>query len=247
MKLLAGLGVLSFFLVGLGVGLRLVALWRRTRQLPELFAALAFLCLGPLAFTLAVCGSRLVAVSPDLARVFAALASASAGTGAACAAFFTIVVFRPESRPARAAALLVAAALAACWLGVGVTNGFDTRRAPGAFRYAGQLLRLAILFWASLEALVYWSLMRRRARLGLADPVVTNRLALWGVGMGMGASALALGFFGSALHEAGFTALFEASIAATGLVASASLFLAFSPPERYRAWVLRRAGAARVT
>ena len=246
MKLLAALGVVAFFLVGLGVGVRLLALWLRTRQLPELLAALAFLCLGPLAFTLSVTGSRLVEGSPDLARPLAALASASAGTGAACAAFFTIVVFRPESRIARVSAWLVAAALLGCWIGVGLSNGFDVRRAPGGFRYAGQVLRLGILLWAALEAFVYWSFMQRRVPLGLADPVVANRLALWGVGMSMGAAALAIGFFGGALRASGYTALFEASIAASGLVASASLYLAFSPPERYRAFVLRRA-AARVT
>jgi hypothetical protein len=247
MRLLAGAGVVAFFLVGLSVGVRLLALWRRSRQLPELLAALAFLCLGPLAFTLSVSGSRLAVATPELARVFAAAASASAGIGSACAAAFTIVVFRPESRLARAAVGALAAALAVCWMGVGVTNGFDVRLAPGGFRYAGQLLRLAILFWASLEALVYWSFMRRRRAFGLADPIVTNRVALWGVGMGMGATALAIGFFGSNLRSAGYTALFEASIAASGLVASASLLLAFQPPARYRAFISGRAGAARVT
>jgi hypothetical protein len=247
MRWLAGAGVVAFFLVGLVVGVRLLAIWRRSRQLPELFAALAFLCLGPVAFTLSVTGSRLVALNPDLARPFAALASASAGIGSVCAAAFTVVVFRPESRMGRAGVALLAAALAACWIGVGVTNGYDVRRAPGAFRYAGQLARLAILLWASLEAFVYWSFMRRRLAYGLADPLVTNRVALWGVGMAMGAAALAIGFFGSTLRAAGLTAFFEAAIAATGLVASAALLLAFQPPERYRAWIAGRASAARVT
>jgi hypothetical protein len=247
MRWLAGAGVVAFFLAGLMVGVRLLAIWRRSRQAPELLAALAFLCLGPLAFTLSVSGSRLVAVSPDLARPFAALASASAGFGSVCAAAFTVVVFRPESRLARAGVALLAGGLAVCWIGVGVTNGYDVRRAPGAFRYAGQLVRLAVLFWAALEAFVYWSFMRRRLAYGLADPLVTNRLALWGVGMAMGAAALAIGFFGGSLRVAGYTALFEATIAATGLVASASLLLAFQPPECYRAWIVGRASAARVT
>jgi hypothetical protein len=247
MRWLAGAGVVAFFLAGLAVGIRLLAIWRRSRQIPELLAALAFLCLGPIAFTLSVTGSRLVEATPDLARLFAALASASAGFGSVCAAGFTVVVFRPESRLARAAVGALAAALAACWIGVGLTHGYDVRRTPGAFRYGGQLIRLAVLFWAAVEAFVYWSFMRRRLGYGLADPIVTNRLALWGTGMAMGATALAIGFFAGSLRGPGSAALFEASIAATGLVASAALWLAFHPPERYRAWIARRAGAAGVT
>jgi hypothetical protein len=247
MKWLAGVSVAVFFGVGLAVGVRLLRLWLRSRHLPELLAALAFLCLGPLAFTLTVAGSRLLEASPDLARVLAALASASAGLGAACAAGFTVVVFRPESRLARAAVIALAVALAVCWLGVGFTSGYDVRRSPGGFRYAGQVLRLAILFWASLEALVYWRFMRRRVPLGLADPLVANRLALWGVGMGMGATALSILFLRALLRAPEYGAPFELSIAVTGLVASAALWLAFHPPDRYRAFVARRARAVRVT
>ena len=126
-------------------------------------------------------------------------------------------------------------------------NVVVTAAAGAVGSIAGQLARLAILLWASLEAFVYWSFMRRRLAYGLADPLVTNRVALWGVGMAMGAAALAIGFFGSTLRAAGLTAFFEAAIAATGLVASAALLLAFQPPERYRAWIAGRASAARVT
>jgi hypothetical protein len=248
MRILAGLGVGAFFVVGLLVSLRLLGLWRRTRRLPELLVALALLCLGPLAFTLGVLAARLAPGSPELARPLSAAASAAAVLGAAAAAWFTIVVFRHESRAARAVAAVLVAAMVVCWAGVGATNGYDVRLAPGAFRYAGQLLRLGILLWASLESLVYWRLMRRRLALGLADPLTTGRFALWGAGLGAGSAAMAIAFFGNVfgLRYTGYGPLFELSIAAAGLAAAACLLLAFLPPARYRAAVERRA-AARVT
>ena len=38
--------------------------------------------------------------------------------------------------------------------------------------------------WGAAESLRYFSMMRRRAKLGLADPLVTNRFLLWGLGIG---------------------------------------------------------------
>jgi hypothetical protein len=108
------------------------------------------------------------------------------------------------------------------------------------------MLRLATFFWASLESLVYWRLMRRRLALGLADPLVTNRFALWGMGLGAGAAGTTIAFLGNLFgaRYGGSGLVFEALIAATGLVGAATLFLAFLPPARYQRWLLRRAGAA---
>ena len=55
--------------------------------------------------------------------------------------------------------------------------------------------RVAPYYWLAAESLSYWSAARRRVRIGLADPLVTNRfllLGLWAVAWAaMGFSDLA--------------------------------------------------------
>ena len=42
---------------------------------------------------------------------------------------------------------------------------------------------LATLLWTGIESLAYSSALKRRLVLGLADPVVADRVQLWGIGM----------------------------------------------------------------
>ena len=64
------------------------------------------------------------------------------------------------------------------------TTGFaePLRLGPGGTLTSA--LCTANLLWGAVESLRYYALMRRRLRLGLADPLVTNRFLLWGLGIG---------------------------------------------------------------
>ena len=83
---------------------------------------------------------------------------------------------------------------------------------------------------------MYWRLMRRR--LGLGDPLVADRFALWGVGIGLGslgilagAASTVFGWFVPVLAQhADFV------ISLLGLAAAALLLLAFMPPQAYVRW-----------
>jgi hypothetical protein len=96
------------------------------------------------------------------------------------------------------------------------------------------------------EALYYYSLMRRRMRLGLADPVVADRMRLWGwagnaialLWLGVGV-ARTIGGPGGINHPV--TLLF---IAVMGFVASVTNWLVFLAPPAYRRRVERRAARA---
>ena len=46
------------------------------------------------------------------------------------------------------------------------------------------IAQIGVLLWGSLEALSYWRRMQKRTAIGLADPAVTNRFLLWGIGAG---------------------------------------------------------------
>ena len=89
--------------------------------------------------------------------------------------------------------------------------------------------------------------MRRRLRLGLADPVVVNRFLLWAtmalaVFTGIVLNTVALAMHVDILKSP--LVLFGSSC--TGLTQAVMLFLAFLPPRAYLAWVRSRAPLAAV-
>lgn len=240
MRILAGLGMGALLLVGVAVGLRLLALWRRTRQLPELMIAVGLvLCTG---FPVIVVGARVQASRPTLGAACVALGVLSLGLAGLSTALFTYRVFRRGQTWARLLAVALGVGLIGLWLARAVTTDFRFAGAYDAISYGAALLRFAALAWASAESLLYWQRMRRRLRLGLADPVVTNRFALWGVGIGCGAVGSALGVvvMRMGLDAPGSDPVFLA-ISLLGLVAAAALWLAFLPTAGFRRWLERRA------
>jgi hypothetical protein len=120
--------------------------------------------------------------------------------------------------------------------------GFDRElAAPGAASLAGNVCLLAALAWAAAESLRHAALLKRRVALGLADPVVVNRVRLWGVAMLISTLMCAAG---TATQWAGVPILNTegggAALAGLGLVSGSALYLAFFPPPAYRRFVARR-------
>jgi hypothetical protein len=104
------------------------------------------------------------------------------------------------------------------------------------------LVALASYVWTAFESLRYWSLLRRRLALGLADPVVTNRFLLWGlVGVFSFLSVVGPTLAALAGVDSGESAFMRLTTALAGLVCSAALLLAFTPPEAYTRWLRERA------
>ena len=81
MKLLAALGGASFVLASLIVGFRLLGLWRRTRGWAELFAAIAILTVGPIAYALFVPAVELAGPHYALSRALYLVASGASTVG----------------------------------------------------------------------------------------------------------------------------------------------------------------------
>jgi hypothetical protein len=94
--------------------------------------------------------------------------------------------------------------------------------------------RSAALLWLFFESASYARSMRRRLRLGLADPIVANRFVLWAIWTG----ALAL----IPLFVLGLRAAL-AVLGAGGATAVAAGWLAFFPPASYQRWIGARAVA----
>jgi hypothetical protein len=91
----------------------------------------------------------------------------------------------------------------------------------------------------SLESLYYYTLMRRRRALGLADPVVTNRFFVWGAGEGV-ASLVILALFVVVMSQPEIPVgdpLVSLFVTLAGLVNAFVWWLTFTPPTVYLRWV----------
>ena len=103
MLLLAWVRLGLFGLASLLVGVRLLRLWARTRQAPELLAGMMLLGTGPLGLALAVPSASVAQASPVLGDLMWATAAACLLTGTAAAYRFSQVVFYPGNHGLRAA------------------------------------------------------------------------------------------------------------------------------------------------
>jgi hypothetical protein len=235
-------GFAAFFFVSLAVGVRLLLLWRRTRELPELLIGIGVLGIGPVGFGCSVVSALIAERAPGLSTAMVALALLAVAVGATAKFVFNWRVYHPESAMVRAVVGFAAFCFAACFLYEGLLHRFSTLSQPGLSYYLRMTAQVGCLLWGSAEALRYWVLMRRRLRLGIADPVVANRFLLWGIGAGAAGVGSLLGIL--VQLATGLTALeipaVMASNSAFGFTAAVTMSLAFLPPAAYTRWIRSR-------
>ncbi len=243
MQIIAAIGGISFIVASIVTGVRLLLVARRTRQLPEFALGLALFLLGGLGYPLTLLG-EMGTFLPDAARTAAILCNQlSSVVGLTLFTFFTTRVFRPEA----------AWAWASVWaIGLGFCGLFAYRAATVGFAPIAlggvnpmdmhSALTVVSLGWAGVESLIYQGRLRKRVLLGLADPILANRMGLWA--LGMLCAMLLTGIF------AGFTAFnipFNQTtpgiltIGSMGSISAVSIWFAFFPPAAYVRWV--RSGA----
>lgn len=245
---LVAIAIVSLALAALGA--RLLGLARRSGEEPERWLGLAFASAGTSVWLLPLAASG--ALAPEPSRLLA-LAAQAGITGAVVGfALFVWRVFRPASRPAAVFAVgLIAANVAAG--GAVVASG--TPVPVGAVGLATILARCAVLLWMFFESSVHARRMRRRLRLGLADPVIANRFVLWSIWTGALAliplfvlALRALGLLVAAAPGAPIPATLGAVLAALGAggaAAAVAVWLAFFPPPSYARWLVAHAPTAR--
>jgi len=238
-----GIGFLAFFVASSVVGVRLLLLWRRTRELPELLIGLGVLGIGPVGFGFITVGELFVAGAPGLARILIGTGLAAMSLGSAAKYVFNWRVYHPQDRALRTLVVVACLMLAVCLAWEFAVTGFRTLIRPGPSYFLRLGLQVGCLLWGSAEALRYWDRMRRRVRIQLADPVVSNRFLLWGFGAGAAGFGSAVGglmqwwtqlpplempwvMLSSSLH---------------GLAAAVAMWLAFVPNASYTRWIRARA------
>lgn len=242
MKLVALAGIAVFMLTSLVVGLRVLALWWRTRKLPELLLAIALLCVGFFAFAVGTAGKLLIEATFEVRSGLTLLGLVTEYTGTAALIAFAWRVFHPrESWAAAFTALLVC-----CMIGAAtgeILSGeymrySDPQQISGPWVPLGLAARGAGPTWMAFECFRYFIKLRRRLQLGLAEPLVVHRVALWGIGIG----ASALAYVGSISHRLVYgTGLREhvwaiSGISVLAMISAVSIFVAFFPPSAYRRW-----------
>ena len=246
-RAIAACGGLVFVLASLVLGARLLALAARTRRLPEICIGLAMLLMGGLAYPLIMTARMAVRLSAPTRLGVMAFAILFMGVGTLAVAIFNWQVFRPGAGWARALAIAAGVSMLVCvalqLAGPGLAAAAFENRGLG-FRLF-QLHSGLLSAWGAYESLRAWSRLRKRERLGLADPVVCERVLLWGI------ASLASAIIGGTSTVAGFlginfaaTAFGAAVTAPLGLTAAGAMWLAFLPPAAYLRRVRARAAAA---
>lgn len=230
-------GFAAFFVVALAVGLRLVALAARTGRAPELLIGLGVLGIGPVGFGLQTCAG--LVDNPRSAEALAAAGAAALAIGIWAKLVFNCLVYRRASRVAQIATAVLVVGVGAHLLAQPLLGSFLAAARDVPLSSARNIIQAAALGWGAAEALAYWVRMRKRARLGLADPVLVNRFLMWGLSAAAAGLGTAVGIVGSLATGAAVLEMpaILASSSAFGLAAALGMWLAFAPPRAYVAWL----------
>ena len=259
MLVLAGLVTGLNLVLSLVVGLRLLAKARRGGwPAPELSLAIhflvsAFLATPPQIVVYGGMSDARLAVSEPVSRALLAFAVLAMAIGSAAIYVFTWKTFRPEHGWARA---IVAAGCACLALGYAIEalrEGFAPVMFAGLGHWIGWAGRTGAMFGVAFESCRYWLMLRRRLRLGLADPVVTNRFLLWTIwAVGstlnyvadLASRSLYWLIYGTIQPVPEYLAVMVGpTIIVTmvlGVISAVTLFLTFFPSPAYRRWIETR-------
>lgn len=248
LDLLALFATGAFILTGAVVGIRLLRLAHRTRELTDFLVGFSLFVLAAVSYPL-----TLIVTFADLplplAKALSIGSSLAAAVGWACVFLFTQRAFRSSEAWAKAVA----------WAGVAVNGALVVASVAfaGAASDRATLLEsgnpafwltataILLYLWTGFEGFRCWVQARRRLKLGLAEPLVANRFLMWGC-VGCFAMLSVAPSFVMALAggSAATDVVARLTAAVGGLGAAIALQLAFLPPASYRRWVERSAAVA---
>jgi hypothetical protein len=235
--------VSAYFAASVFVGIRLVRLARRTREVPELMIGSCFLSGGAIGYPASVAAMLMISKYPAAARPMAWANAVGLAVAAACILVAWWKIYHPASRWGPWIVSAWSALLAAvCVMQIGrpVAEIAPGASAVGSLRAVVQGGAYAAIAWSGFR---YHALLRRRLRLGLADPAVANRIWLWSIA----ASTVTLQY-SYTLAVPWLNSLFDAAkvapafIGTLGVVIALCITHAFYPPRGYLRWIRKRAG-----
>jgi hypothetical protein len=227
--------------VGIGVGSPILLRGLRTGDKPAIYLGLAVFLEGFewLMWSLAV--HTPLAGTPLGNAAEIACRFAIAGLTIAVLSF-TLHVFRKRSRVATGFCVATALTMSGAIVASAMSGDWAGSRTDTPWVWIESIVQLCIFAWIFAEPAVLYRDLRRRARIGLDDPVLTNRILLWSIyGAGFTLSQ-AVWLFELAVYD-DVTAL-DAMVAGASIVGQIAVGLAFFPPARYLGWIRSRTAPA---
>jgi len=228
-------GYAAFIVTSLILGTRLVWLWRRTREWPELLIGSAFLLGGGIGYlcwlTLGVLTGS--GASSEAIKQVATIGLAATGLGAISNGIGTALIFRPGRSWARAIVIGAGLGIGLCW------SQYVGRPAGDAAQQFWRTVSMVspLYVWGAIEAISLGRMLRRRVRLGLADPLVANRTLLYGVSSAAVVVSIAISYSAQFVYGAQPPTWTATLASASLLVGAGAIWLGFFPPASYRARV----------
>lgn len=235
---LAGAGTM---VLGLVLGTRLLRLAARTRQAPELAMGL-YCLLVTLGSALLWLAFRVLPSESPWASIASAGATFAVGAAAFALAAGIARIFHAGERWAQALVALLGLELLGSWVATvapGRPVALTDATLANALFVAG---RTAVYLLGTFEAFRYAGKLRRRASLGLADPISAHQIRLWGVawlavaGIAVGSLAFTAAL-GRSIFEQPWTAVLVNVLNVTAWVCT---WVAFFPPGFYQRRVAQR-------
>jgi len=236
MVVIASLGAGLFILASLFVGGRLLMLAYTTRGTAEFLLGLGLFCMGGIGYPLMAIMTRADGLSDTVRCTLLIVHMCTSTLGMGALAGFTRRVFRPGQAWAGAFLASIILGFVALALLQIVGPGLmafieDPKSGPWSSKV---YLSFIPMTWAGVESIRYYSMLHKRLELDLADPVVTDRMRLWGISI---LAADSITVFGVAFNLMGLsitaTPIGSILIGALGLVTAGALWLAFMPPQSY--------------
>jgi hypothetical protein len=232
MVLLQLVGQGAFVAASFLLGWKLLRLWRRTGEAAELGIGLSFLLGGGLGYL----AWFALALAAGSGASLEALRAITLG-GLACTCLGALAngvgirrIFRPEADWP-----LPGLAAIALWMAGGFVYALMSPSERSSISFWCTLLAILPIYgWAAAEAFVLARALHRRARLGLADPVVVNRIAQWGVSGLVVVLMTGLSFASRLVHGPVLPPWVSALNAGLGMLAAAAIWLGFFPPRALR-------------
>jgi hypothetical protein len=244
MQSLAGISMLITMIVTVTVGVRLLLVARRTRMLPELLFAITFISSG-LGQAFGQLGMRVIWNDPgDLATFLNTLCFGAVVIGNLALWQATWRIYHSGDSIGRWICGLGSAVVIVGY-GVRIFDGDFVTATPGSRGFLIHIVARAVLLtWTSYESIRYWRLLQKRLALGLADPIATNQILLWGYSaMATLATTLLIGgsIFALGRHPLEIPSVVLMLTGAV-LVISSCMWCAFFPP----AWLRERIEAREI-
>ena len=233
----------AFFLI---VGVRLLQLSRRTGETPEKLLGVHFFCSGLAYFGWAI--PAVFQLDPSASQInfifwFDLVPWALYAIGMVPFLIFTRVVFRPDAAWAKwmvGTCTLLLFSGTTMWF----VQGIDYYVIESPWYWCYWLGYTIPYVWVTIEAFHAHSTARRRAHVGLCDPVVVNRYLLFGC---LGVDQIAICFTDflemmsvAASAGTGFdmiSAGFDFALGTIEIVGIVLLLLVFFPPATYLSWI----------